>query len=236
MKKISIILKSSNFFIPVLYLYDINIKRTKRAIFNQLKKSPNFCKNMPVILNVEGLSQNVDWINMKIAISSTGLFISGVNGCINNKLRDLILLSGLPIFSGHKKNYFNIINKMNKISKDIVKKPVLNSSNAHIINYPVRSGQKIYVPNSDLIVTNNVSTGAELISDGHIHIYGSMRGRVLAGANGDTTKKIFCTQLFAELISIAGEYWIIEQIPLKYIGKITKISLKNGLIIIKKLN
>ena len=235
MKSISILLKSSNFLIPVLYLYDTNIKRTKRAILNKIKTSPSFFKNMPVILNVEKLSQKVDWVNMKSAILSTGLFISGVNGCYNNQLKSLILLSGLPIFSD-KKKIVNSVNILNKKNKKIVKIPFLPINNTHIVSYPVRSGQKIYIPHSDLIVTNNVSTGAELISDGHIHIYGVMRGRVLAGANGDITKKIFCTQLFAELISIAGEYWIIEQIPSKYIGKITEISLKNGLINIKNLN
>lgn len=235
MKSMSIIFKSNSFFIPVLYLYDINIHRTKQAILNKIKKSPNFCQNMPVILNVEKLSHKVDWKQMKNAILSTGLFISGVNGCTNNHLKNLILYSGLPIFSDKKKIYPQPINDINK-KKNIVKIPFIKINCTKIINYPVRSGQKIYIPHADLIVTNNVSVGAELISDGNIHVYGVMRGRVLAGANGDITKKIFCTQLFAELISIAGKYWIIEQIPLKYIGKITEISLKNNLIIIKKLN
>jgi septum site-determining protein MinC len=60
-----------------------------------------------------------------------------------------------------------------------------------LIDVPVRSGQRIYAPNCDLIVTSHVSAGAELIADGNIHVYGMMRGRALAGASGDETRKYF---------------------------------------------
>jgi len=100
----------------------------------------------------------------------------------------------------------------------------------------VRSGQKIYAKYSDLIVTNNVSAGAELVADGNIHVYGSVRGRVLAGANGDITSNIFCTALFAELLSISGEYWLSDQIPLKFIGKSAQIYLRNKILTINSLS
>jgi septum site-determining protein MinC len=60
-----------------------------------------------------------------------------------------------------------------------------------LIDVPVRSGQRIYAPNCDLIVTSHVSAGAELIADGNIHVYGMMRGRALAGASGDEMRKYF---------------------------------------------
>ena len=99
---------------------------------------------------------------------------------------------------------------------------------------PVRSGQRIYAPNSDLIVTANVSAGAELIADGNIHIYGLMRGRVLAGAAGDTESQIFCTHLHAELISIAGQYWLSDQIRANS-RKAAKLSLVNNELTINNL-
>ncbi|TDQ36895.1 septum site-determining protein MinC [Thiopseudomonas denitrificans] len=83
---------------------------------------------------------------------------------------------------------------------------------ARIINSPVRSGQQIYAKNADLIVTASVSAGAELLADGHIHVYGAMRGRALAGINGNTQARIFCQQLGAELVSIAGQYKIAEDL------------------------
>lgn len=86
-----------------------------------------------------------------------------------------------------------------------------------MIDQPVRSGQRIYAPHCDLIVTNHVSAGAELIADGNIHVYGMMRGRALAGAGGDRDAQIFCTHLAAELVSIAGEYWLSDNIPAEFL-------------------
>jgi septum site-determining protein MinC len=72
--------------------------------------------------------------------------------------------------------------------------PVVNQiTKTRLIDQPVRSGQRIYAPHCDLIVTNHVSAGAELIADGNIHVYGMMRGRALAGAGGDRDAQIFCT-------------------------------------------
>ena len=75
------------------------------------------------------------------------------------------------------------------------------------IDQPVRSGRQIY-SEGDLIVTSAVSAGAELLAAGSIHVYGSLRGRALAGVNGDTDARIFCQQFEPELISIAGQYKI----------------------------
>ncbi|MDE5285708.1 MAG: septum site-determining protein MinC, partial [Buchnera aphidicola] len=125
-----------------------------------------------------------------------------------------------------------IIKKKSNVSHVIAEKKIQKT---HIVETPVRSGQKIYAQNADLIVTNNVSAGAELVADGNIHIYGIFRGRVLAGANGDITSKIFCTQLFAELVSISGEYWLSDQIPTNFFGKSAKIYLKNQFLTIHSL-
>jgi septum site-determining protein MinC len=87
------------------------------------------------------------------------------------------------------------------------------ASKARLVTGPVRSGTQIYARGGDLIVTAAVSPGAELVADGNIHVYGALRGRALAGANGDEAARIFCTRLEAELISIAGRYLVSEQLP-----------------------
>ncbi|NBC31774.1 MAG: septum formation inhibitor MinC [Alphaproteobacteria bacterium] len=71
---------------------------------------------------------------------------------------------------------------------------------------PVRSGQQIVCDWGDIIVTTSVGSGAELIASGHIHVYGALRGRALAGVNGNTKARVFCQSLEAELIAIAGLY------------------------------
>lgn len=79
-----------------------------------------------------------------------------------------------------------------------------------IHNTPVRSGQQIVARNADLVVIASVSPGAELLADGNIHVYGALRGRALAGMNGNTAARIFCQSLEAELIAINGIYRLNE--------------------------
>lgn len=80
-----------------------------------------------------------------------------------------------------------------------------------LITQAVRSGQQIY-SRGDLIVLAGVSPGAELLADGHIHVYGALRGRALAGLRGDTGARIYCRALEAELIAIAGCYQVADDI------------------------
>ncbi|HUB88382.1 MAG TPA: septum site-determining protein MinC [Dyella sp.] len=77
----------------------------------------------------------------------------------------------------------------------------------------VRSGQQIYARDRDLIVVGTVANAAEVIADGSIHVYGSLKGRAMAGAQGDTKARIFISDFRAELVAIAGHYRVFEQIP-----------------------
>ena len=81
-----------------------------------------------------------------------------------------------------------------------------------VVTQPVRSGQQVYARGGDLIVMGAVSAGAEVLADGHIHVYGAMRGRALAGVRGLATAHIYCRRLDAELVSIGGHYRISEDI------------------------
>lgn len=84
--------------------------------------------------------------------------------------------------------------------------PAAEPAPSLVITEPVRSGQRIFADRGDLVVVSSVSSGAELIAHGNIHIYGPLRGRALAGVNGDRNARIFCQSLEAELIAIAGLY------------------------------
>ena len=84
---------------------------------------------------------------------------------------------------------------------------------------PVRSGQRVYARDRDLIVTSTVAASAEVIADGCVHIYGSLRGRAMAGAHGDSAARVFCQEFNAELVSIAGVFRVFETIPAELAGK-----------------
>lgn len=81
-----------------------------------------------------------------------------------------------------------------------------------VVEQPVRSGQQVY-SRGDMIVLAPVSTGAEIMAEGNIHVYSNLRGRAMAGVRGDTSARIFCQQLNAELVSIAGHYRVAEDLP-----------------------
>lgn len=84
---------------------------------------------------------------------------------------------------------------------------------------PVRSGQRLYARYRDLIITTSVGAGAEVIADGCVHVYGSLRGRAVAGARGEVTARVFCQEFSAELVSIAGVFRVFETIPPELAGQ-----------------
>jgi septum site-determining protein MinC len=92
---------------------------------------------------------------------------------------------------------------------------------------PVRSGQQVYAENRDLTVLTTVGAGAEVIADGSIHIYGPLRGRALAGAQGNEKARIFCRAFHAELVAVAGHYKVLEDIPKELRGRPVQVWLEN---------
>jgi septum site-determining protein MinC len=101
---------------------------------------------------------------------------------------------------------------------------------------PVRSGQQVYAQNRDLTVCATVGAGAEVIADGSIHIYGALRGRALAGANGNAAARIFCREFHAELVAVAGTYKVLEEVPAQLVGKPVQVWLENDKLRLEELN
>ena len=100
-----------------------------------------------------------------------------------------------------------------------------------VVDRPVRSGQSIYFPDGDLTIIGSVSSGAEVIAGGSIHVYGALRGRAVAGAMGDGNARIVCTRFHAELVAIDGNYMAAEDAPQKLVGKPVHIRLQGGSLI-----
>jgi septum site-determining protein MinC len=90
---------------------------------------------------------------------------------------------------------------------------------AMIQSQAVRSGQRLYARDRDLVITSGVAAGAEVMADGCVHIYGPLRGRAMAGVHGQLTARVFCQEFHAELVSIAGVFRVFETIPAELAGK-----------------
>jgi septum site-determining protein MinC len=103
------------------------------------------------------------------------------------------------------------------------------------IDRPVRSGQQIYAADADMTVLAQTSAGSEIMADGSIHVYGALRGRILAGARGNESARIFCSSLQAELIAIAGRYQLLDESDTELKGKPAMIRLEGDKLIIEPL-
>lgn len=109
------------------------------------------------------------------------------------------------------------------------------SLGAQLYDGTVRSGQQIYARDRDLVVTGAIANGAEVIADGSIHVYGGLRGRAMAGAQGDEKARIFVSDFRAELVAIAGHYRVFEQIPKDLEGQSVRCWLEGEKLLIAKL-
>ncbi|CNJ32059.1 septum site-determining protein MinC [Yersinia aldovae] len=221
-------LKGSSFTLSVIHLHDARPEVIRQALQEKVDQAPAFLKNAPVVINVATLPNGANWKDLQQAVTSAGLRIVGISGCQDERQKRAIARAGLPLLSEGKGQ---------KMAPEPVVSPPENAPvKTRIISTPVRSGQQIYARNCDLIVISSVSAGAELIADGNIHIYGMMRGRALAGASGDAQCQIFCTHLGAELVSIAGQYWLSDQIPPGYFGQAARLHLLDNALTIQPLN
>jgi len=97
-----------------------------------------------------------------------------------------------------------------------------------VVRHPVRGGQVIYAQNNDLVVLAPVNAGAQVVADGHVHIYSKLRGRAVAGAKGLPGARIFVQRLEAELVAVSDAYMSAEEIPVAVRGKAAQIWLEDG--------
>jgi septum site-determining protein MinC len=223
-------LKGSSFTLSVVHLHEAKPEVIRQALEDKIAQAPAFLKHAPVVINVSDLEAPINWQQLQQAVLATGLRIVGISGCKDPELKAEIDEAGLPLLTEGK-------DKAPRAEPPAPpERPVTPATKTRLIDLPVRSGQRIYAPNCDLIVTNHVSAGAELIADGNIHIYGSMRGRALAGASGDRDAQIFCTHLEAELVSIAGVYWLSDNIPAEFSGKAARLRLADNALTVQPLN
>jgi septum site-determining protein MinC len=105
-----------------------------------------------------------------------------------------------------------------------------------VIDRPLRSGQQVYARNADLVVLAAVNFGAEILADGHIHVYAPLRGRAVAGARGNTAARIFSTCMEPQLIAIAGTYRTTDTaLPADVQGKPAQVRLDGDTLVVEPL-
>lgn len=195
-------------------------ERFAMQLAEKVEQAPNFFQDTPVLISLEKLDEPLD-ITGLIALlricRDHGLLPVALRG--NESFRSLAQQASLvllPPGRGRDK----ILETSEPAAKPVAEAasateqptPTAQPTATKVITQPVRSGQQVYAPGGDLIVLAPVSAGSELLADGHIHVYGPLRGRALAGVRGDTRARIFCQSLEAELVSVAGQYKVAEDL------------------------
>lgn len=194
-------LKGSSFTLSVLHMFNNNIETVVDFLSQKSEQAPAFFLSAPIVINIEKVETYINFAALRAGILKAGMIPVGISGAKDKKMQKMALKAGFALMSSAKQ------------MQDIT---TVQTSPVKVIRTPIRSGQQIYAENGDLVIFNHVSAGAEVIADGSIHIYGTMRGRAIAGAKGQKQAKIICHNLQAELISIAGCYWLSDRIDSQF--------------------
>lgn len=190
--------------------------------------TPDFFDHEPLIIDLTPLPPGtshttIDWSGLCALLIQYRLHPVAVRGTQAQQLADAQRL-GLAIVSETLRHP----SESSSVPSNTASAPAgaAHHRKTLLIDKPLRSGQQIYARGADLVVTAMVNPGAEIIADGHIHIYAPLRGKAIAGALGDTEARIFALIMEAELISIAGIYRTSElAFPADIWGKNVQISL-----------
>ncbi len=200
----------------------------------QVERSPRFFLNAPVVLDLTGaadFTSPAEFAEARELLSERTLALVGVQNAQPAQLT-AAAATGLASFAPTATQPSRRAARPAAGAAAVMAPPATAAAaapaaraSARLVAIPVRSGTQIYASGTDLIVTASVSPGAELIADGSIHVYGTLRGRAMAGAGGDTSARIFCSRLEAELVSIAGRYLVSEELPPEQRGSPVQIAL-----------
>ena len=216
-------LKGNLFTLSVLHLFSADTALLSKQLDEKIAQAPKFFAGAPIVINLSDVQDEaLDFSFLKSMLSGLSLNPVGVcNG--SQKQNESAKAAGLSVL-----NYSQDVKgatAKQQTNTSIVEKTV--HLPAQVIHGTVRSGQQVYAKDRDLIVIGAVSHGAEVISDGNVHIYGTLRGRAIAGAKGYNEANIFCQKLEAELVSINGSYWISDSLQGEHWGSAVQIQQKN---------
>lgn len=239
LQKAALEFKSSSLTVPVLLLMSNNLSHIELQLKEKIAQAPEFFRHSPLLIDLQKVNgQNLEFElpDLVKLVRDLEFMPIGIRGG-SEQQNQAALEMKLPVHSMHGANA-PINNKPEPktiavVEVEAVKQPEQNLENK-LITQPVRSGQRVYAK-GDLIVTATVSAGAEIMAEGNIHVYGTLRGRALAGVLGNINSRIFCSDLQAELISIAGIYQLSDDLNPALAHKPVQISLDNQTLIIKDI-
>lgn len=220
-------LRGNSFTMMVLKVNDPSDPEFFAKLGHKVRQAPNFFRNAPVVLDLDDLpteQADFDLAAFLNELRQQRLIAIGIQGGTRQQ-QEKALAAGLPMVPAGRATR---LNGASTGPADSVALEMPYQKTTMVVTEPVRSGRQVYAPKGDLVVAAAVSAGAELLADGSIHVYGPLRGRALAGIGGDTSARIFCQSLEAELVSIAGLYRVSEDIDRFIYQRSVQVFLEEG--------
>lgn len=245
-------LKGSAITVVVLAIIRYDAKHLAAELKEKIAQAPQFFVNSPVLINLDrlenpdSLKKVADLLTLCRQLDLQPLGFSGVP----EVLLAAVNTTGLAVLPTPSERALKLPKPEVATADPVIERVVetvvetvietvieerLVQRQSKVVTRPVRSGQQIYAEGADLIVLAQVSEGAEVLADGHIHIYGTLRGRALAGVKGDESAKIFCQQMEAELVSVAGNFVLQDSLPKELFKKSVQVSLQGEKVVIESL-
>jgi septum site-determining protein MinC len=222
-------------FLAVMLSPDLPIDDWLIRLDDLAARSAGFFLGRPVVLDLTDLSIDRSQLKELIGeLARRNVSIMGIEGG-----RPSILGPGMPpaLKGGRPVSDFEV--PVNEPDVDVGSRPVVTETRPAIqsivIREPVRSGQSVIFPEGDVTVVGSVASGAEIIAGGSVHIYGSLRGRAMAGSVGNASARIFCRKLEAELVAIDGIYKMAEDMAPNLRGQAVQLWLEGDAIMAEKL-
>lgn len=231
--------------VTVLCLRSTEIANIERELRARVEPAPQMFLNAPIVIDVADIEDELE------ALSLPGV-IEAVRRCrmipiaLAHVPVDRVAETGLPIVQlgfGRSRGARSsspspmpapaaaprepapLVAKAAPVREEA---PAPKAEHTLTITQPVRGGQVIYAQRGDLVVLAPVNPGAQVIADGHIHVYGRLRGRALAGARGQAGARVFCSSLEAELVSVDGAFLTADDLPEALRGRPAQIFVEHG--------
>lgn len=234
-------IKSADLSMVALLLKTTDIQAVSRALSEQCAESPGFFDHDPVIIDLTALDTREEGFFIDIPAlmrvltqhALVPLAVKGAEGAVWDQAK----AAGLVDASDARIRRVVAVSELAPPDPTpspseapvATPAPVVVPQGAMVVDKPLRSGQQVYAKGRDLVVMAMVNPGAEVISDGNIHIYATLRGKAIAGARGNTEARIFALAMEPELISIAGVYRTSENaLPPEVLGRPAQVCLQSG--------
>ncbi len=215
-------LKGSILSLTILNIYSDDIQQVKLEINEKVEQAPSFFSGIPVVIEPKVSLVDPTFLALLVEfLYQLQMIPIGVRS-EDPGIQDQAEYAGLALFppQEHKARH--------KTVPEELKEDMPSEIGALVIKHNVRSGQQVYAKGRDLIVLGSINPGAEVVADGHVHVFGKARGKIFAGAAGYADAKIFASHLNPEMVCIAGMYQLSEDIDDKAKEGFVEVALKDN--------